>query len=296
MLRRYKGAPAVLAAAGTLLGMVALGPASAAVAAPTWRNHVCHGNFRHPGELIGLNLNVTVRGLCLVQRGPVAVSGNVIVTRGSTLIADFARHNSHLNIRGNMVVHKGGTLVLGCEPKHFPCADDPNKKHPTLSSRSTIRGSLIAWDALGIVVHNSWIGHDVRQLGGGGGLTCKPHGSFAHVHSPVYSDYEDNWIGGSLWLKYLHTCYIGVIRNWVGVSATVSKNRAGDPDAMEVVTNVVHKDLICYRNMPKVQFGDSRGMPNRVGLHAFFECRFHRILPNPSNQHQHFSHISVHLH
>src|SRR6266568_3600448 len=79
-------------------------------------------------------------------------------------------------------------------------------------------------------------------------------------------------------------------------SSAVSRNKMKDPDEMEVVTNIVRQDLTCWRNSPKVQFGDSHGHPNRVGLHAFFECGFHRIIPNPSGQHVHFAHVSVHLH
>ena len=294
MLRRYKGAPAILAAAGTLLGMVAFGPASAAVAAPAWRTHVCHGTPRHPGELIGVNLNVIVRGLCLVRRGPVAVSGKVIVTRGSSLIAAYARHNTHMNVAGSIIVHKGGTLILGCNPHSFPCSDDPRPKHPSLTSSDRVGGSIIGLAALGIVVHNDWVGHSIAQSGGGGGLTCKPHGVFALHHSPVYSAYEDNRVGGGMFIKGLRTCWLGVIRNWTGDSVHVVKNKAADRDAMEVVSNHVHGNLVCWRNSPKVQFGDSRGMPNRVGKRAVLECSFRRILPNPANQHQHFSHISVH--
>ena len=295
MLGRNKSLAAAVATAVMLLGLVMVGPATSAGAATTWRTHVCHGTFRRPGILTGLNFDVIVRGLCLVNAGPVSVEHDVIVTRGSSLIADFGRHNSRISVADDIIVHRGGTLVLGCEPVHFNCSDDPHPKHPTLSSHDTVGGSLVAIDALGVVVHNSWFGHDIVQLGGGG-LTCKPHGSFAHVHSPVYSDYEDNWIGGSIWVKHLRSCWLGVIRDWIGGSATVSTNRMKDPDAMEVVTNTVLRDLTCWRNSPKVQFGDSHGRPNRVGLHAFFECGFHRLVPNPAGQHKHFDHISVHLH
>jgi len=296
MLRRHKAVPVAIAAAGTLVSMLALGPATTAVAAPTWRTHVCHGTPRHPGELIGRNLDVIVRGLCLVQRGPVAVSRNIIVTRHSALIVAFARHNSHVDVAGNIFVRKGGVLILGCNPKSFPCIDDPHPKRPTLSSNSAVGGSIISTVALGMVVHNTRIRHDVRDLGGGGGLTCKPQGPFAHFHSPAYTAWEDNWIGGSVRITDLRTCFVDAIRNWIGGSAAVSRNKAADPDAMEIVSNVVHGNLVCWRNRPKVQFGDSRGVPNRVGLGAFLECSFHRILPNPANQHVHFSHISVHLH
>jgi hypothetical protein len=295
MLRRNKSVPAAIAAAGTLVSMLALVPASTATAAPTWRTHVCHGTPRHPGELTGVNLNVIVRGLCLVQRGPVAVSRNVIITPHSALIAAFARHDTHMNIAGSIIVHKGGALLLGCNPKSFPCLDDPNKKHPSLTSRDRVGGSIIGLAALGIVVHNDWIGHSIAQSGGGGGLTCKPKGVFAANHSPAYSAYEDNWIGGGVFIRNLRTCWLGVIRNWTGDSVHIVKNGAADPDAMEIVSNVVHGNMICFGNSPKVQFGDSRGMPNRVGRRAALECSFHRILPNPSNQHVHFSHITVHL-
>jgi hypothetical protein len=294
MLRRHKGVPVAIAAAGTLVSMLALVPATTATAAPTWRTHVCHGTPRHPGELVGVNLNVIVRGLCLVRSGPVAVSRNVIITRHSALIAAFARHGTHMNIAGSIIVHKGGALILGCNPRSFPCLDD--HKHPSLVSRDRVGGSIVGLAALGIVVHNAWIGHSIAQSGGGGGLTCKPQGVFAHNHSPVYSTYEDNWIGGGVFIRNVRTCWLGVIRNWTGDSVHIVQNNAADPDAMEIVSNVVHGNLICRRNSPKVQFGDSRGTPNRVGRRALFECSFHRILANPSGQHVHFAHISVHLH
>lgn len=296
MLRRHKGLAAVVATAGTLLGLLAVGPATSAFAAPAWRTHVCHGTNQNPGVLVGLNLNVIVRGVCLVNHGPVNVAHDVIVLPNSTLVAAFGRHGSRLIVSGNIVVRHGGTLILGCEPKFFTCLDDPHPKWPTISSHGWVGGSIAAIDSLGVVVHNSWIGHDVVELGGGGGLTCKPMGPFAHFHSPAYSDYEDNWIGGTVWVKHLRSCWLGVLRNWVGVSATISRNAMADPDAMEVLSNVIHKDLTCWRNTPKAQFGDSHGTPNRVGLHAFFECGFHRIVPNPAGQHVHFSHISIHLH
>jgi hypothetical protein len=296
MLRRYRGVPVTIAAAGTLLGMLALAPATTAVAAPTWRTHVCHGTNRHPGELTGLNLDVIVRGICLVRNGPVAVSRNIIITRHSSLIAAFGRHHTRLSVAGNIFVHKGGTLVLGCNPKSFPCLDDPHPKRPSLTSADRVGHSISATAALGVVVHNDWIGHNVSQTGGGGGVRCKPQGPFVHVHSPAYSTYEDNWIGGNVRIRHVHSCWLGVIRNWIRGSANINHNRMKDPDAMEIITNVVLRNLVCFHNNPKVQFGDSHGQPNRVGGHAVLECSFHRLVPNPAGQHHHFSHISVHLH
>jgi hypothetical protein len=295
MLRRHRGLAAAIATAGTLLGLLAIGPVTSADAAPTW-THVCQGTIKNPGHVPAANLNIIVRGVCFINRGPVFAARNVIVTRHSTLVAAFARHGSRLVVNGNVLVGPGATVLLGCNPREFACLDDPHPKKPTLTSRDSVGGSLFAIGALGVVVHSTRFGHNVVQLGGGGGRTCKPSGPFAAFHSPVYSTYESSWIGGSILMKHLRSCWVGVIGNWVGGSATVSANKMADPDAMEVVTNVVHKDLTCWRNSPKVQFGDSRGMPNRVGLHAFLECSFKRLVPNPAGQHKHFEHISVHLH
>jgi hypothetical protein len=35
-------------------------------------------------------------------------------------------------------------------------------------------------------------------VGGGGGVTCDPSGIFLAFQSPVFSDYEDSTVGGSL--------------------------------------------------------------------------------------------------
>ncbi len=302
MLRRHHSISSLIGLAGLLVSLLAIGPATAASAAPAWSTHICAGTAHRPGHLSGIHWNVVVKGVCLVNRGPAVIQHNLIISHRAALVAVFGRHHSRLLVEGNIIVRHRGSLIMGCEWKLFhghpisPCADDPHPGHPTLSSREIVRGHLVAIGALGVVVHNSWIGHDVVELGGGGGVSCKPAGIFMKFGSPVYSDYEDSWIGGSVWVRYLRSCWFGAIRNWVGGSMTVSRNRMADPDAMEVTTNIVLHDLTCFRNRHRVQFGDGHGLPNRVGLHAFFECGFHVILPNPAGQHTHFSHISVHLH
>jgi hypothetical protein len=295
MLRRLKRLSAVLATALTAAGALAAVPATTAAAAPAWSTVICHGTLSRPGLLLGTYWNVIVKGACIANRGPVLVRRNIWVGKGSTLLAAYGQHNSHVVVDRDIFVKANGTLLLGCEAKHFVCLDDPHPKHPSLHSHSTVYGSILGDHALGIVVHNSWIGHDVSQVGGGGGKTCKPHGAFAFVHSPVYSDYEDTFVRGNLHIRHVRSCWLGVIRDFVASSATVSSNSMADPDAMEVVSNVVLLNLTCWRNSPKVQFGDSHGKPNKVGRHALFECGFHVLKPNPAGQTRHFEHISVPL-
>jgi hypothetical protein len=292
---RHKRLSAAIATAGTLVGLMSVVPATTASAATTWSTHICQGSLHRPGHLLGNYWNVVVRGVCVVDRGPVFVQRNVWVGREGVLLAAFARHNSRLVVGRNVFVEKNGTLLLGCEAKHFACLDD-SQKHPRLNSHSTIFGSLLGDRALGIVVHNSAIEHSVSQISGGGGTTCKPHGVFKAFKSPVYSDYEDNFIRGDLHVTGLHTCWFGTIRNFVASSARIGSSRLADPDGNEIVSNVVLLNLLCFNNSPKAQFGDSHGKPNRVGRHALGECGFRVLKANPAGQHKHFEHISVPLH
>jgi hypothetical protein len=150
------------------------------------------------------------------------------------------------------------------------------------------------------VVHNSSIGRNVDEIGGGGGLTCAPKGPFKLFGSPVYSDYEDTQVGGSLRIIGLHSCWLGALRNSVGVDLTVHRNKMRDPDAMEVNSNWVGKDISCLANRPKVQFGDGDGKSNAVAGRAFGECSFRVVLPDPAPEaHLHvrvrWKHISVRI-
>ncbi len=292
---RPRAGRATAAVVATLLGGLALAPAVPASGAPSWPLLVCHGSVRHPGVLAGRFGEVVVRGLCLVDRGPAVVERDVLVLRHSALLAAFGRGHSRLIVGHNIVVSRGATLFLGCG-RSFRCLDDRPHGRTRLSSRPKVFGSIIAVGALGVVVHYAWIGGSVVQVAGGGGLTCRPMGIFAVKHSPAFSAYEDSWIGHVIIVRHLRSCWLGVIRNRIGIDATISSNVMASHDANEIVSNVAFRDLTCWRDSPRAQFGDSRGTPNRVGLHAYYQCGFHVILPNPAGQHVHFSHISVHLH
>ena len=286
---------AVVLAAGTL-GLLGAGAASAAPAGH--RAFVCSGTPRSPGVLSGRHSQVVVVGTCVVNSGPARVRGSVLVTRGSVLNAAFALNasmrggSSSLAVGGSIFVRSRATLILGCEGAHFACFDDPHPKKPTLSSSSSVGGSVIATGALGVIVHVSSIGGNVLQQGGGGGVTCTPSGVFRQFKSPVYSDYEDNFVGGSMAVAGLRSCWFGALRNHVGHSVLVAGNKLADPDANEVVSNFVRGNMACFRNSPAIQFGDSHGVPNLVGRFAFGQCGFRVLKPNPAPKGP-LTHISV---
>ena len=272
----------VLASTSLLAGA---GIASASAAAPRF---TCSGSARQPGVLAGSYSDVVVRGVCAVNSGSAYVQRDLVVAPGATLLAAFARDrstrggSSSLTVGGSLTVLRGGTLILGCEAAHFACIDDPNQKNPTLNSSSSVGGNLIARHALGIVVHASTIGTNVVERGGGGGVSCTPKGIFAAFKSPVYSDYEDNLVGGNLTVTGLRSCWFGALRNNLRNSALVAGNTVADPDAMEVVSNTVRRSLSCLGNRPAVQYGDSVGTPNVVRRWATGECGFNVLQPNPA--------------
>jgi hypothetical protein len=80
----------------------------------------------------------------------------------------------------------------------------------------------------------------------------------------------------------LQSCWFGTLRVNVGRDLTYANNTLADPDASEVHTNVVGRDMSCSGNSPAVQYGDAEnGGPNQVGRHATGECRFNLLLNNP---------------
>jgi hypothetical protein len=246
-LRRI--APA--AAALTALVVAGATAAGAGAAGP----HVCSGKFQTPGLLKGTFPNgVIVKGVCAVRTGKAHVIGNVTVTNGAALGAVFGRNHSSLTVTGNVIVDKGGIALLGCKANPdgtgFPCVDDPSKTHPTLTSHVVVTGSIIENSPLGVIVHNSTIGRNVTESGGGGGLSCAPPstGVFAAIMSPVYSDYEDSSVGGNVSISGLSSCWLGLARVKVHGNVTVKNNVMGDPDAIEIVTNNIGKNLSCRGN------------------------------------------------
>jgi hypothetical protein len=134
-----------------------------------------------------------------------------------------------------------------------------------------------------VVVHASRIKRNVSQYFGGGGATCAvpTSGIFALMHSPVFSDYEDNGIGGRLQIFHVRTCWFGALRNRVHGNFIYMRTSLADPDGSEVVSNVVLKELVCFGDVPAVQFGDSHGTPNRAARTSG-QCAFKRRQPNPA--------------
>ena len=284
---------ALVAGAASLVLPLGLSVQTSVASAATPAPFTCTGTSTAPGTLPGGTYSsVTVSGVCEVKAGQVTVTGDVSVQAGAALIAAFANNSagpgtSGITVDGNVNVASGATLLLGCEALHFACVDDPDQTTPTLNSPDSVMGSIDATDALGVVVHNTTIGGDAIESGGGGGPSCAPSGIFATFMSPVYSDYEDNTIGGNLRVTGLTSCWFGALRNHIGGSDTFSDNAMTDPDANENLGNQIGGNLLCSGNTPAIQYGDSSedvtpSTPNVVGGFATGQCAFGVEQPRPA--------------
>ena len=123
--------------------------------------------------------------------------------------------------------------------------------------------------ALGVVVHNSTIGTDIVQSGGGGGSEFTPSERLSTSSCrPVYSDYEDNTISGATCTSTgLTSCYFGALRNKIGGSATFANNIFLEtPIRPRTSATWSPGNLLCTNNVPAVQWGDSATSGNARGL------------------------------
>ncbi len=268
---------------------------------PGWFHHrhhghtqVCAGTPEAPGVLSGVYYgDVAVEGACVVNAGQAVVFGDLIVRPGAALLAGFALNDetgsgsSGLTVGGNVLVQSGAAAVMGCEAEHFPCFDD-NPEAPTLSSADHIGGSLLEQQPLGVVFHDSTVGGSIVESGGGGGLTCEPSGPFALFGVPVYSDYEDLTVRGSLEVGNLTSCWLGVARVQVGGDLRMIGNQLADPDAIEIIANQIRRNLACFGNSQVWDSADlgEEGLyprlpePNTVGGKRLGQC----VLASPETE------------
>jgi hypothetical protein len=209
----------------------------------------CSGGGIAPGVYGSL----TITGVCFIQ-GTVTVQRNLVIAPNAALDA----HEGTLVVRGNAHIERNALFVLGCLESGCSSTDDQ------------VNGNVIANGALALIFHHNTIGGNIEMHGGGGGVNCNPNALLQG--SPVFSDLEDNQIGGNLAVTQLRSCWLGVIRNAVRGNVLIAQNVMADPDANEIVTNVIGGNLACVHNNPAAQEGDSQGAPNVVAGRKLGEC------------------------
>jgi hypothetical protein len=290
-----------LGTAVALLGLVIVPVlvASTASAAPLWNGggtYTCTGGNIPPGTYE----SILVTGICYTPKGTIVVRENLTVAPRALLDAVTpgdppGKHPvvpATVLIGGNVFVGKGAVLLLGCSP-NISCSNPPG------ISFDRIGGNLTGIGAQAVVVHSASIGGNFSLIGGGGGAaaaTCNAQKPGSPTikdlepwsldpnldFTPVYSDNEDSSVGGSITVVNLTSCWLGTLRNQVAGNVTSIGNTMGDPDAMEILNNLIGGNVTCLKNSPAVQYGDSGAAPNLVGGHGYGECGFKALKPNPA--------------
>ena len=230
----------------------------------------CSGTLAAPGFIApGTYSSIRVVGFCLgPPTGNVIVKGDVAVANGAALGANYPslapgapEGDANWLVNGNIGVGDGATLLFGCEPA-VNCVN---------TTHDVVKGNVSAEGALGVILHSSIIGGNVTYAGGGGGVNCNP--GFGPFAFGVYSDSEDDIIGGNLTVSGLRSCWFGQFRNIIMGSDTVTQNRFADPDATEISNNEVLGSLTCFNNTPDAQFGNSAQPPSVVIGAIRGECK-----------------------
>ena len=280
----------VLSLSGLLVSTVQAGATP-----PTNVTYTCKGGTI-PG---GTYDSLLVTGVCSMPTGTIVVRGGVTVAAGALLDAvtpgdppGSPTVPATVTIGGSVSVGRGGVFLLGCSP-NITCTSPPAITY------DRIDGNLSATGALGVVVHSASIGGTVSLDGGGGGVNCNsspakapslpapaPWSEDAGLsYTPVYSDFEDVAIPHNLSVTGLHSCWLGAVRDQIGGTVTFADNTMADPDANEIVNNVISGSLVCDGNtaggVASVQFGDTGAAPNVVGKAAAGQCGFNVFQPNP---------------
>lgn len=240
---------AALAACVGLLFATAGGVSAHGLTNQSGGNATCSGGVVAPGVYGSL----TITGLCAIQ-GTVTVQRNLVIRPGAALDA----HEGTLIVWGNAHVERNAIFALGC----LESGCDSTNDH--------VGGNVISNGALAVIFHHNTIGGNVEVHGGGGGVNCDPNAVLQG--SPLFTDFEDNQIDGNLAVTQLRSCWMGVIRNTVHGNTLIAHNVMADPDANEIVTNVIGGNLACFHNNPAAQEGDSAGAPNVVAGHKLGEC------------------------
>ena len=294
-MRTYLRTLSCFASVGVItVGVIAT--SSVAMAGVTAAGHqataVCSGTPSSPGVLTGtFQGNVVVKGACEVNAGPAVVDGNLTLSGGSALLAAFALNDktghgkSSLAVHGNLQVDANATILLGCNPANMACLDDPHQNKPTLSMHPVIDGNMVSQRPLGVIVHNTSVGGNVTQFGGGGGLNCTPTGVFKLFGSPVFSTYEHSTVGGEVFVTGVRSCWMGLVTLKVGRNVVVRNNQLADPDAIEILANHIQGNLTCRGNSMTWNSEDisnklfpRKPLPNTVGGKRAGQC----VLSSPT--------------
>ncbi|WP_125610110.1 hypothetical protein [Specibacter cremeus] len=210
----------------------------------------------------GTYASLTVTGACSIPDGAhVTVNGPVTVTPGAMLNAISA---STVRVTGNVLVKRGATLGLGCSESMTMPPFPGGPVFCTGVSHDQVDGNIVAAWARTMFIDAVTIHGNLVSIGGGVPVTGADPAGCEERPGALNFPVKDNTIDGNVVITGWQGCWLGYIRNVQHGSTVLAHNNTASDDSMEVVTNTIHGNLVCTRNAPAPQVGDSGGAPNAV--------------------------------
>lgn len=154
-----------------------------------------------------------------------------------------------VTVQGGVRVGPGSTFMLGYELG---------------PDTGTISGGITAYNAAQVQVHNAQINGGVSIEGGAGPFASGCPLLEGPSGPPIcFNDFEDNSINGAVTINGYNGIWLGFIRNHDRGTVTISNNNQ-QFDQIDIGSNVVHGNLICFNNTPLENTGESPGGPSSV--------------------------------
>ena len=282
-----------LAATGALV--LSGGPAlSAAVAAPTPGAYTCTGGDFSTGDFVpvpsGTYSSLTIAGACVVGPGTtITIVGNLNVAPGA--VFDAQTFQSTITVGHNVTAGAGALLGLGCQPDmlhnaghecgamfdpddaggpetpdpDYPCVPEDENPFGCSSTTITVKGNITTTDANTVLLNGVVVDGNVTLTGGGGDIPWA---------------IKNNTFGRNFTVSDVTADWFGALFNQVGGNMTLTDITVTDPEevagggtpTVQIVRNVIARNLTCSGIGPALAFGFYPGQVNIVGHQANGQC------------------------
>src|SRR5262249_59676038 len=98
--------------------------------------------------------------------------------------------------------------------------------------------------------------------------------------SPVFSVVEGSHVHGSVSVNGLTSCWLGLTHSQIDGGVTMNGNQLADPDAIEILDNVIGGNIVCQGNSMMWDSADTvedslyprQWEPNTVGGNRIGQC------------------------
>ncbi len=257
----------LLSAAVLACGMVAgtAGIASAAPSVQTRSWYTCNGgsvtlvNGMPEGNFAAVPSGnygtLVIKGGCYVTPGTVIKAVNIDVTANSLFDAQSAPSTI---TAGNVTAGPNSLLGLGCLPGPNPNLGHPCVTDPNASSDINV-GNITGIDVNTALLNGITVKGNLTLIGGG---------DQAGSPWPIKLD----TIGGNVTIIGATPEWIGLVYDTIGANVVLFHDTIATGENIDVASNTIGANLICYALAPGVSGGFIPGEHNTVGGASLGQC------------------------